>query len=95
MKNWQTTLAGLLVGLTGSAAIGWQKPDGSVNWFAVALAVASALLGLVAKQHNVTGGTVGVTAEAQTRTGEPETLVTQPGVPVPPPSRPVAPPKED
>jgi hypothetical protein len=89
MKNWQTTLAGLLVGLTGATGVGWQKPDGSVNWIAIAIAVTSALLGLVSKQHNVTGGTIPQTKVAATQTGDSPV-----GLPGPIPVTPAVDPKE-
>jgi hypothetical protein len=89
-KNWQTTLAGLIAAIATLGAEGVQKPDGTMNWPNIVLATAMAVFGAVAKSHNVTGGTVGVTAEAQARTGEAKTLTTAPGVPMPPPAQPIA-----
>lgn len=58
MKNWKTTLLGFIAGITGGTATGWTKPDGSINFFAVAAAVVTALFGYFAKDHDVTGGKV-------------------------------------
>lgn len=55
-KSWKTSLLGLLAGVTGSSAVGWTKPDGTINWISVALGLALAILGYLAKDHNVTGG---------------------------------------
>lgn len=55
MKNIKTTIAGYLVGLSGGTAVGWQKPDGSINWAAIAFAVLAAVMGHMAKDHNSTG----------------------------------------
>ena len=70
MKNWQTTILGLLAGVTGTSLNGWTKPDGSINWLSIALGLLISLLGAVAKQHNVTGGTVAQTKVAAASTGE-------------------------
>lgn len=52
-KSWKTSLLGLLAGVTGSSAVGWTKPDGTVNWISVALGLALTILGYLAKDHNV------------------------------------------
>ena len=77
LKNWQTTLAGVLAGLATVETVGWTKPDGTPNWSAIFLGCALAVLGAVSKQHNVTGGTVAVTPEAEERVEtNPETKTT-------------------
>jgi hypothetical protein len=55
MRNIKTTIMGYLAGLTGGTAAGWTKPDGSINWFAVAFAIVSAVFGHMAKDHDQTG----------------------------------------
>ena len=54
MKSWKTTLAGVIVALTGAAvAMHWINSD-----VAAAIGTIAGALGLVAaKDHNVTGGT--------------------------------------
>ncbi len=51
MTNWKTTLIGLAGGIFGLIANG-------VNWKTAVSSSLMALLGLAAKDHNVTGGTV-------------------------------------
>ena len=51
MKNWQTTLTGIVGGLLTAYANG-----GFHDWKGLAQGAFVALLGLVAKDHNVTGG---------------------------------------
>lgn len=53
MKNWKTTLAGALGGLP-------QIITGIINkdWAAVGSGIALLIVGLWAKDHDVTGGTV-------------------------------------
>lgn len=72
LKNWQTTVAGILAGLATVSTVGWTKANGTPNWGAIASGCFLAILGAVAKQHNVTGGTVANTEEAVTRVETPE-----------------------
>ena len=58
MKNWKTTLLGILAGITGGTMAGWTKPDGTINWVAVAFSVVTAAFGYFTKDHDVTGGTI-------------------------------------
>lgn len=51
MKNWKTSLFGLAAGALNLFANG-------ANWKQVALSVGIVAVGLAAKDHNVTGGTV-------------------------------------
>ncbi len=51
MKNWKTTLLGLGAGALNMFANG-------TNWKQVLLSLALAAFGVVAKDHNVTGGAV-------------------------------------
>jgi hypothetical protein len=51
MKNWMTSLFGVGAGALNMFANG-------VNWKQVLVSVALAALGIVAKDHNVTGGTI-------------------------------------
>jgi hypothetical protein len=51
MKNWMTSLFGILAGAAGLFANG-------LGWKQVLVALATAALGLVAKDSNVTGGTI-------------------------------------
>ena len=56
MKNWKTTVGGILLGIgTPLAAAG----EGIYKTIGVALATAGGLIvGLAAKDNNVTGGTI-------------------------------------
>lgn len=54
MKNWKTTLAGIL---TGAAYLFLQAISGGIKPKDAALAVGIAVLGGFAKDLNVTGGT--------------------------------------
>jgi hypothetical protein len=51
MKNWKTTVAGFVAGFL-------QLYAGGMNLKSAAIATALAALGLLAKDRNVTGGTV-------------------------------------
>ena len=53
--SWMTTILGYLAGATGGTVAGWTKPDGSINWLAVAIAVILAALGRVSKDVTATG----------------------------------------
>ena len=54
MKNWKTTLIGLL---TGAGYLLLQSLSGGMKVRDAVLATGIAVLGAVAKDHNVTGGT--------------------------------------
>lgn len=54
MKNWKTTLMGIL---TGAGYLFLQALAGGVKPKDAALATGIVLLGAFAKDHNVTGGT--------------------------------------
>jgi hypothetical protein len=57
MKNWKTTLIGLITG--GSISIDAIVHQGlTLGWKQALLGLAIAVLGAVAKDNNVTGGTV-------------------------------------
>lgn len=56
MKNWKTTLIGIGVG-AGTLAIDLIQ-SGQFNWKTFLFAVGMSALGLVAKDFNVTGGTI-------------------------------------
>jgi len=58
MKNWKTTLLGMLGGLTGAEMAGWTKPDGHINWLAVAFALLMTAKGYFTKDKDVTGGSI-------------------------------------
>ena len=51
MKNWKTSLFGTLSGIAYAVT-------GQHDWKHILVAVLMAAAGLVAKDHNVTGGTV-------------------------------------
>lgn len=51
MRNWKTTLAGVLGAVLNLVANG-------TNWKAASVSVGLAAIGALAKDHNVTGGTV-------------------------------------
>ena len=55
MKNWKTTVLGVLAGLTGGSAVGWTDPAGGINIWAVALSVITSLFGYFAKDHDQAG----------------------------------------
>ena len=65
MKNWKTTLTGVGGGLliSISALIQANSAGGKINWSAVGVGAIIAVLGLVSKDHNVTGGTVDQTTK--------------------------------
>jgi hypothetical protein len=67
-KNWKTTVLGWIAAIVGVTTVGWFRPDGSINWVAVVLGLLVGLLGTFAKDHDVTGGTVPLTKEAEART---------------------------
>lgn len=56
MKNWRTTLVGLLMAILNSAAplLSGTSPD----WKTLGMSAGMAALGYLAKDSNVTGGTV-------------------------------------
>jgi hypothetical protein len=57
--SWVTTVLGWLATYLGvTSTVGWFKPNGSVNWWAVALALAGAAFARKVKDGNLTGGTV-------------------------------------
>lgn len=61
MKNWKTSLVGVIGGLIvmlPTIIKAATTPDGKVNWAQVATGAALAMVGMLAKDHNVTGGTV-------------------------------------
>lgn len=70
MKNWKTTLGGLLLGLLsifGSAAQARQAGGPPLTIGNLAPGVGLAILGLLAKDSNSTGGTNPTTPEAVAR----------------------------
>lgn len=60
MKNWKTTLLGFLAAfwLLAQPIIANGDFDFSRDWKSLAGAAIAALFGLIAKDNNVTGGTV-------------------------------------
>ena len=56
MKNWKTTLFGCLAAIM--IAVAPLIQTGQIDWKAVIVAALVAGLGFVAKDSNVTGGTV-------------------------------------
>lgn len=56
MKNWKTTAASALTAALYAAANGFT--NGQVNWKQLAIAGGIAAIGVLAKDLNVTGGTV-------------------------------------
>ena len=56
MKNWKTTVAGIIIGI-GSIAAQWLQgmPMTGKDWI---VAVGAIILGVVAKDSKVTGGTI-------------------------------------
>jgi hypothetical protein len=55
MKNWKTTVVGIIAGMTGGTAVGWTDATGNVNWWSVALAIITSLFGLFTKDADTTG----------------------------------------
>lgn len=53
MKNWKTTLSGLL----GAAGLILTQIPKTSAWGGILAAIGAALTGLTAKDNNVTGGT--------------------------------------
>jgi len=58
MKNWKTTLIGIVAGLVGVSASTFMSPDGKVNIWGVVQAILLAAIGYYAKDKDVTGGTI-------------------------------------
>ena len=59
LTNWRTTLAGIVqLALTGSYQALQASQGADVNWTAVGLSAAMAIIAGLAKDSNVTGGTV-------------------------------------
>jgi hypothetical protein len=57
--SWVTTVLGWLATYLGvTSTVGWFKPDGTVNWWAVGLAVVGAAFARKVKGDQVTGGKV-------------------------------------
>lgn len=56
MKSWKTTLIGILTGVATLALDMYQTGTFSLRAFLIAAGMAA--LGIVAKDNNVTGGTV-------------------------------------
>lgn len=65
MKNWKTTLGGLLSG-AGLVALDLFQ-HGTTDIKTIGTAVALFVLGALAKDFNVTGGTTAATPEAENR----------------------------
>lgn len=60
-KNWKTTLAGGVLGglvIAGNVVSDLQTQGKPINWSNIGLGLGVILIGLLAKDHNVTGGTV-------------------------------------
>ena len=57
MKNWKTFVAGLIVGIP-QLLISSGIVEANNRWVSLATSVGAIVLGLVAKDNNVTGGTV-------------------------------------
>lgn len=59
MKNWKTTIAGLLAAGSTAGFGAYQATMGTKgNGFIIAAAIFQAALGFLAKDSNVTGGSV-------------------------------------
>lgn len=66
--SWEVTIIGWFATALGvTSTVGWTKPDGTINWAAVGLAVLGAIFSRMTKQSNVTGGSVPATLEAVDR----------------------------
>ncbi len=65
MKNWRTTITGLL-SAAGLVVVNLIQ-TGTVDPKTLAIAAALAILGALAKDAQVTGGTIGQTGEAANR----------------------------
>ena len=57
MTNWKTTLVGIIVAVANLFGSGVYTNGGAINWKAFLTSAGIAALGLVAKDHDVTGGT--------------------------------------
>lgn len=58
MKNWKTTFAGLFAAALTAAATHFQATGDVTNWQGYAVAAGMAAIGVLAKDSNVTGGSV-------------------------------------
>jgi hypothetical protein len=56
MKNWKTTVAGIVLSIGGSLQLSDDSTVKSVG--AILVGIGGLFLGLFAKQYNVTGGTI-------------------------------------
>lgn len=60
LSNWKTSLFGIGGGiLTMIANGGFHDAAGKFDWKTLAISASLAVVGIFAKDHNVTGGTVG------------------------------------
>ena len=83
LKSWKTTLFGILAALVGVAqGIKIHSWSMALRDPTVQLAIASAVIGVMAKDSNVTGGTVG-----QPSTPEALTAANQAPSPIAPPKQ--------
>lgn len=58
MKNWKTSSAGIALILTAVAGILTSLSSGApVDWGTAAAAIIGGIMGLMSKDHDVTGGT--------------------------------------
>lgn len=65
MKNWKTTLAGILGGLA-TYGVNVLQSGNALDWKAVALGAVPVIIGILAKDSNVTGvGANAMTAKEQ------------------------------
>lgn len=87
LTNWQTTLSGLPAFITACVAVYdalmHGKQPSADEWEIIGASVSAFLIGLNAKDKNVTGGTVPQTAEATVRVVTPE-IITHAPYPMPP-----------
>lgn len=81
VTNWKTALCGFLI---ATAEMLPQHFPGLQPYTDIAIPLLTVLLGLVAKDGNVTGGTIPQTAEAEVRVAAPE-VITEATAPLPHP----------
>ena len=61
VKNWKTTLAGLVVGIPlilHGSGVDHVGHVGSTDWLGIVSGIGALFMGAYSKDHNVTGGSV-------------------------------------
>lgn len=88
ITNWQTTVSGIPALITAVYAVYHAFKTGEApskeNWEIIGASVSTVWLAIVAKDKNVTGGTIPQTKEAEIRVEAPEVITRATINPMPP-----------